>query len=410
MIVNDIPSSTLRFLSVLSILGAGAFAGCAAQKSAMAATATSAQPAPADSPMRASESEESMSVASAGFSVVNTDKALNTAGYVRTWSADLLGTSADFRSEVYRLGGYVVNERLDYGDTLRARTAKLPTRASRGERNKAVFTISLPIEELPNILAWVRGNSRIVEQYVTAVRDAALPTPAKVALQQQGLRRAELEQRLKEITGALLAATLPEERVVLEQERVALASELGDLSRAAVAVTEPVVKYANLSVYIETEQPQTRFSAARVVTTMRTSVLVTDLLGKSSERKARVGGAVGIALPDSGPGGLLPSPLLEVAGYAATSEQGAAVIATIGTGRFARSTGDGASAWLNPFIGMRMGYGHVDRSVFVVSGEIGLELFKSAGVALSASMRPSAFIGKDSQITLESGTSLSVAF
>ncbi len=348
--------------------------------------------------------------AGAGWADVNTDKALNTAGYVRVWSRDLLGTSSLFRAEVYRLGGYVVNERLDYGDDLRARKALLPNRAGMGERNKAVFSISLPIEELPALLDWVRGNTRIIEQYVTGVRDSALPTPAAVALNDQGLRRAVLEARLKELITALSAAATPEERVVLEQERVGIAEELKALAKVAVAITEPVVKYATLSVYIESEKSQVRFAAARVVTTLRSSLLVTNLLGKSSERETRVGGAIGLALPDSGPGGLLPSPLLEVAGYPATSESDAGVVATMGTGRFSRSSGDGASRWFNPFVGLRMGYAHVERSAFVVSGEIGLELFKSSGVALSASIRPSAFIGKDSQAVLESGSSLSVAF
>lgn len=44
------------------------------------------------------------------------------------------------------------------------------------------------------------------------------------------------------------------------------------------------------------------------------------------------------------------------------------------------------------------------------SAELGVELFKSAGIARSASLRPSAFVGKDSQAILESGSSVSLAF
>jgi hypothetical protein len=303
-----------------------------------------------------------------------------------------------------------VNERLDYGDGLRALKASLPTRASMGERNKAVFTISLPIEELPAMLDWVRGNSRIVEQYVSAVRDSALPTPAAVAAGAQAERRKFLEDRLAEIVDALAQTNSDEERAELERRRLSIATEIGELSQAAVAVTEPVVKYATLNVYIESEKPQARFAAARFVPTLRASLLVTHLLGKSSERETRVGGAMGIALPVNEAGGFLPSPMLEVAGYPATADHDAGVIATMGTGQFGRSTGDGKRTWLNPFAGARMGYAHIDRNAFVVSGELGLEIFKSAGVALSASLRPSAFIGRDSQVVLESGSSLSVAF
>ncbi len=381
--------------------------GCAARANSAPTMARSA-PGPRaqaeDAPTLASAS------GAAGFSDVNTDRALNTSSFVRTWSDDLLSTSSDFRSQVYKLGGYVISERIDYGDNLRGMEAKLPTRASKHERNKAVFAISLPVEELPKLLDWVRNNSRIVEQYVSAVRDSALPTPADIAAGKQGERRAALEQRLAALIAQLAQATTPEVRASIESERLQVNAELGLLAQTAVAVTEPAVKYATLSVYVETENPQARFAAGRFVPTLRTSVLVPNLLGKSSEREARVGGAIGVALPSNGPGGLLPSPLLEVAGYPATADHGSGVIATLGTGTYARSTGDGRRQWLNPFAGVRMGYAHVERNSFVVSAELGVELFKSAGIALSASVRPSAFVGKDSQVVLESGSSLSLAF
>jgi hypothetical protein len=393
-------------LSSLALLGLAA--GCAGSAQSAPTMATHSGPMPRvqtdEAPAMAAESS------AAGFSNVNTDRALNTSSYVRTWSDDLLSTSSDFRSEVYKLGGYVVSERIDYGDGLRAMKARLPTRASKGERNKAVFAISLPVEELPKLLDWVRNNSRIVEQYVSAVRDTALPTPAQVAAGQQGERRAFLEARLVALIAELAQAATPEERAVIDDERRSVNTELSLLAHAAVAVTQPAVKYATLNVYVETEMPQARFAAARFVPTLRTSVLVTNLLSKGSDREARVGGAIGVALSSDGPGGLLPSPLLEVAGYPATGEHGAGVIATVGTGQYARSIGDGKRQWLNPFAGVRMGYAHLERSSFVASAELGVEIFKSAGIALSASVRPSAFVGKDSQVVLESGSSLSLAF
>lgn len=383
-------------------------AACAGRAQGAPSMAARSAPTPSheasEAPIMAAES------GAAGFSDVNTDRALNTSSYVRAWSDDLLRTSSDFRAEVYSLSGYVVSERIDYGDRLRALKAKLPTRASKGERNKAVFAISLPVEELPKLLDWVRNNSRIVEQYVSAVRDSALPTPAEVAAGQQGERRAFLETRLAALIEALAQAATPEERAAIDGERQSVNTELSLLAHAAVSVTEPAVKYATLNVYVETERPQARFAAGRFVPTLRTSVLVTNLLSRGSEREARIGGAIGVALPSDGPGGLLPSPLLEVAGYPATVDHGSGVVVTLGTGKYARSTGDGRRQWLNPFAGVRMGYAHIDRSSFVVSAELGVELFKSAGIALSASVRPSAFVGKNSQVALESGSSLSLAF
>lgn len=402
---QEIPSSLASACSYLILLLL--LVGCSGKQVSTAptmASSTTAMPQDAQAPTMAGAE------ASTGFSDVNTDRALNTSSHVRTWSDTLLATSSGFRSEVYRLGGYVVSERIDYGDGLRALKAQLPTRASKGERNKAVFAISLPVEELPELLEWVRTHSRVVEQYVSAVRDTSLPTPAAVAAGAQGARRALLEERLAAIIDQLALVSEPAQRAALESERQSVNSELTQLAHAAVAVTEPAVKYATLNVYIETEMPQARFAAARFIPTFRSSLLVTNLLSKKSQRETRVGGAIGVALPYNGPGGQLPSPMLEVAGYPATADQEAGVIATVGTGQYARSTGDGRRKWLNPFAGVRMGYAHIGQSSFVASGEIGLELFKSAGVALSASLRPSAFIGKDSQVVLESGTSLSVAF
>lgn len=381
------------------------FVGCGSARMKSSSMAAPAGMADSDS-----FAPEMTAERSAGFSKVNTDKALNTAGHVRAWTGDLLGTASVFRSEVYRLGGYVVNERLDFGDGIRARKAVLPTRANGKERNKAVFAISLPIEELPIILDWLRGNSRIVEQYLNATRDAALPTPAAVAAGAQSESRQFLEGRLAAIVEALSQSNSEQERAGLEQERVVVARELSTLSKAAVAIATPLVKYATLNVYFEKERTQSRFAASRIVPTLRTSIVLSNLLSKSSERDLRIGGAIGFSLPTEGPGGFLPSPLLEVAGYPATSEADAGVMATLGTGAYGRSTGDGARTWLNPFIGFRVGYAHLGNHAFVASGELGVEIFKSKGVALSASMRPSATLGKDSQLLLESGGSLSVAF
>ncbi len=359
-----------------------------------------AAPAAADAPEMAAER--------GGFSNVNTDRALNTTSHVRAWSDDLLETASQFRSEVYRLEGYVVNERIDYADRLRAPKPKLPTRASRRERGKAIFAISIPIEELPTILDWVRVNSTVVEQYVYAQRDTSLPTPAAAAAQQHSQREA-LERRLAEIEQALAQAA-EQDRPRLEAERQSVLAQLERIGQLIATAGAPAVKYSTLNVYFEADRPQVRFAAARVAPSMRASILVTDLLSEGNTRHARLGGAIGVALPSSGPGGLLPSPLLEVAGYPADGDRDAAVVATLGIGKYARSMGDGGKTWLNPFAGMRAGYAYVGDHALVLAGEIGIELYKSSGVALSASLRPQGLIGSDSQISLEAGSSLTFAF
>ena len=72
--------------------------------------------------------------------------------------------------------------------------------------------------------------------------------------------------------------------------------------------------------------------------------------------------------------------------------------------------GDGSKTWLNPFAGVRAGYAYIERHAVVVAGELGIELYKSSGVALSASLRPNGVISGDSQVALEAGSSLTFAF
>lgn len=345
-----------------------------------------------------------------GISDVNTDRALSTASFVRTWTDDLLDTASRFRRELYRLDGHVVAERLDYEDRLRVREAKLPRRAPRHERRQAVFEVALPIERLPELLDWLRIESVIVEQYVIASRDMSLPAPAVVAEQtrqteQLAQRLAELEQRIAQ------AAQSGEDVAALEAERGALAAALAQMSAQAAAMPRaPAVRLATLEVRFEAGQPQVRFAAARIVPSVRASVFVTDLLDQDDSREARVGVAVGVGLPSAGRGGLVPSPLLELAGYPSTADRGAGVSVTVGGGIYARSLGEGERLWLNPFAGLRMGYAHWDAHAFVIAGELGVDLMKTGGVAWSASVRPQGLIGSDSQVGLEAGTSLSLAF
>lgn len=341
-----------------------------------------------------------------GFSDVNTDRSLHTAGHVRAWAGELLVTASRFRKELYELKGHVLSERIDYEDTLRVRESKLPYRAPRQERGQAIFQIAIPIENLPPLLDWLRLHSIIVEQYVVATRDASMPAPAAVAAQDQ--KRAQIEARLAELEGLMAQADEPE-RAALEAEHRALQEALTQMQQIASS-SMPEVRLARLDVRFETDRPQARFAAAWIAPSLRASLLVSDVLEQGSTRETRVGAAIGVGLATTDPGGLIPTPMVEVAGYPSTADQGAGVTVTLGGAVYARSLGEGQRRWLNPFAGLRMGYAYLDSHAFAVAGELGIEILKTSGVAWSTSMRPYGLVGKDSQVALETGTSLSIAF
>jgi hypothetical protein len=401
-----VPQVRLCVLGALVAAVVVAWAGCGragARPAAMPLAEAMAAPAMAEgAPLsRAAASDN-------GFSTVNTDRTLNTAGHVRAWSSDLLATASGFRSEVYRLSGHVLSERLDYEDPLRAHTPLLPERASRADRGKAIFAISVPVEQMPPLLDWIRAHSIVVEQYVSANRDGSLPTPEVVSARQE--QRAQLERQIAALAEQI-GRSEGQERAMLEAQQQALQRSLASiLSQQAATPQAPVVRYATLHAYFEADQPQVRFHAAWLAPTLRATMLVTDLLGQEEEREVRTGAALGAALASAQPGGLVPTPVVEIAGYPSSATRSAAVIATVGAGKYARSMGDGRNAWFNPFAGFRLGYACTGQSRLALAGELGLELFKSSGAAVSISLRPQALIGESSQVALETGSSLTLAF
>jgi hypothetical protein len=74
---------------------------------------------------------------------------------------------------------------------------------------------------------------------------------------------------------------------------------------------------------------------------------------------------------------------------------GRAVLATAGGATYSDYFGAGRRRWLEPYLGGRMGYAYLDgTSRFVVSGELGLELYKGPHVIVDVAARMHAFIGK----------------
>ncbi|GAB4566251.1 MAG: hypothetical protein Tsb0020_17740 [Haliangiales bacterium] len=287
---------------------------------------------------------------------------------------------------------------------MRVGTPKLRQRAPEHERQQAIFQVTLPIERLPELLDWLRMQSIIVEQYVVSSRDQALAQPTAVAKSERA--QESLRGRLDAIESQLAGAT-EAERAMLEAERAALQQAL---AREQTITQVPDIRLATLTVHFEADQPQVRFAAARLVPSVRASMFITDVLNQDDGRAARLGATIGFGPAISGRGGLIPSPLVEIGGYPATTERGAGVSVTVGGALYAKSFGDGERALLNPFVGMRVGYAYIDRHALAVGGELGVELFKLSGVAWSASARPYGLIGKSTDVGLELGSSLSIAF
>lgn len=169
------------------------------------------------------------------------------------------------------------------------------------------------------------------------------------------------------------------------KDRVGLATLDVSLSRRAGAVTVakaklyPGARFAMLSLIDPGTRTRTRLGAGLVIhTVLRAMTLEVDVFRKE----------------DSADG----------------TERSLAAVATLGGATYSDFLGKGQRRALNPYLGLRVGYGYLDRSRFVVQGEVGVELFKARYVVVDASVRATGLIGSETDLALVSALGAVVAF
>jgi hypothetical protein len=132
------------------------------------------------------------------------------------------------------------------------------------------------------------------------------------------------------------------------------------------------------------------------------------LLNREGRERSRLGGGavVHIAVPRV----TLELDVFEDPGEGAAAE-GHAVIATFGGAFYSDFLGRGRRAFLNPYIGARLGYAHLGESSFVAAAEIGIELFKHKYVLVDANVRALGLLGGDqNHAAILPGASIVFAF
>ena len=364
------------------LVGTSLIAACAG---AMKSAALSAPPAAREAPPSAYQAPAAPAPAAeaTGHADVNTDSSLISNGTVTASSDKLLSTASAFRREVYRLGGRVFAEQVHFrADTDDGK-----------EASGATYRVKLLPRLLPDLLDWLGKHSTITAQDVSSI----------IAMESEGdasIARADVQARLAEIASQLGDPTLdPQSRAALETER-------GRLTAAAIAdpsaMADNTRRVAVLDVRFEAPRPADPYARGTLVGHARGSLLGLGVLGRG--RSNRVGGGVAI-------GGRSPISSIEVMGYAApTMDERAALTITLGIGSYSKAFGGGKRSSLNPYVGARLGYAHVDASYVAVAAELGVELFKQRGILWSVSARPMGLLGSSSLGAFELGSSLGLAF
>jgi hypothetical protein len=155
---------------------------------------------------------------------------------------------------------------------------------------------------------------------------------------------------------------------------------------------------------VDLVEPRDRLATAAVVPSVRASWLGLASPPGGGGASGRAGVALGIGLPVA---------KLEVAAYSSPGNGAPAVVlATLGAGLRARSaTSDGRGS-SRLFAGLRLGYAYLgpDDHRLAAGAELGLDIVRRGGVAVTTSLRPIALLGRQSTGALEAGAAVSLAF
>lgn len=288
------------------------------------------------------------------------------------------------RTMVEAGGGRVITERVFGGETSWSATLKL----------------RLPPEKVEGVVDWLAKRGDILDKSINATDVSRQLFDQELALEnlqatsdrlqallaQPGLGmndilaiEKELTRIRGEIEGIKGSQRFLKDRVALATLDVSLRRRDGAITTVARAKFYPGVRATTLTLLDPAGRQRTRFGGSLVLhSVMRNHSLEIDLY--------------------------------EAAPAMSGGEAKAAVIATTGGAAYSDFLGGGHRRVLNPYLGLRVGYGYLDASKFVVQAEAGVELFKSRHAVIDASIRGTGLIGKETDAAVVAGTGVVVAF
>jgi hypothetical protein len=305
-------------------------------------------------------------------------------GWIGLEVDDVQKTAIAIREQVVASGGRVVSENL----------------GGSGDGWSGDLEIRLPPQRAASFLGWLEKAGDVRSRRVQGTDVSRTLFDQELALQNLGLTMARLQKLLeradmdmKDVLAVEVELTRVRgeiERIKGEQrflqDRVALATLHVSLSRPrGVVLGAPTTKL---------------FPGPRL------STLV--LLTPDGRERVRYGGGVAIGLG-------LPRVTAELDVFAGPELEGgddedAAVLATVGGAFYSDHLGHGKRRFLNPYIGLRVGYAYLGESAFAVGGEVGVELFKHRYVLVDANLRALGLLGERNDAALVGGLSTVFAF
>lgn len=298
---------------------------------------------------------------------------------------DVGAAARALRVEVEAAGGHVVDERLDGG-----------AEAWRGE-----VKLRVGPDKVQAIVAWLGEHGTVLSKHISATDVSRTLFDRDLAIANKRAALARLDKILTS-GGAVLADVL-----AIENEMTRIRGELEALEGEQRYLRDRVAE-ATLAISLHRRDGEVRVQVASAKLYPGARLAMLTLLDRGNRPQSRLG--VGLVAHT-----VMRSMSFEVDVFArardeAGTDTSRAVIATLGGAGYSDFLGRGQRRFGNPYLGLRMGYAYLDRSLFTVQGELGLELVKGRHGVVDVSARVTGLIGKESDAALVTGVGAALAF
>jgi Domain of unknown function (DUF4349) len=290
------------------------------------------------------------------------------------------------RGEVERLGGRVVSERVD----------------GAAASWRALIRLRLPPAQVDAAVAWLERQGEVTSKRIES-------TDVSRTLFDQEIALGNLKVTLERLRKLLDAGGLSMKDILaVEKEMTRLRGEIERIA-GEKRWLEDRVALATIDITVSRREGAAGLTSPRTKVYPGPRLSALTLFDADGRERTRLGAGVAMHI-------VLPRYSLELDVFddaPASGDRPAekhAVLATYGIAMYSDFLGRGERRFLNPYLGLRVGYGYLGYHAVAVQGQAGVELFKHKYMMVDLDVRATALMGDDVDAGLVTGASVVFAF
>ncbi len=359
--------------------------GCAAGGTQRSVAAPAMAPAPGPVVASVGTAGGGNTTAQAGASATLPEQ-LMIEGWLTMGVNNVQDAAADIRKRVEAAGGRVTNENL----------------SGAHESWTGTLDLRMPPGEVDGFVGWVASLGEIRDKRVQGTDVSRQLFDQQIALENLTLTLQRLRSLLDR-QGLEMKDVL-----AIENEMTRLRGEIEKIKGEQRWLKDRVA-FATMHISLQRREGAVLGPEAKLYPGARGTVLT--LFNPGTRSRNRLG--AGLVIHTITPGGKDKAEgraTLELDLFPAKDGEKTAVLATGGGSIYSDFLGRGKRRFLNPYLGLRVGYGYLGGSKFVFAGTAGVELFKNQYFLVNLNTRLTGLLGKSFDTALVTGGSLVFAF